>query len=1456
MNVLEMFQSIDWQYYSARLAVTLAHLLWQGMIAGAIVVVGMRLLKNSPANYRYLLAVIVLFALPVVGVVTFASFSMPHTVVSIDPVGEYPNVDDGILETGGFEIGNGNQVESEDVLEVLAPTQLVATSTDFSSAASNLTNQTEMVGSGWLQPILQPVSCWLSMLYVLGVAVMGLRLLFSVLRGIRLDKASRLVDDRATLSLISKVADRIGLAAAPAACFCERVAVPVVVGIWKPVLLMPVSMLTNLTQRQLTAIISHELAHIRRFDPLVQLLQRTAEALLFFHPVVWWISRQISNERENCCDDVAAASGVGRVEYALSLLRIAELCLPNQSQRYADQFAALSARGTGSNQLVRRIERQLRLGETPIARPRWTLFCSAILLLIVFSIAAVAAAKTSFVENPDVKITENAMSDVVSDSSDNRETQLAKKINEFNRENRLQQLGVNQPPLTEAEVITAIRSFEWKDGDTRLNELEAKSLKDILSSHEIPEGAYFSAFANQQSEPFVVCHFWHVQLYLPAIGHDGFVPFTIRNDRFADEIIDSENVAWGKPDADGMTLGGYLSPMKQEYQLGDRVRLHLFVKNNGTKTVRTGWPRLLFPMPDDFTVVEENGEEVRASIGDEKWQVPWVSGHFGGGLRPGGIHFFNVPFEIQIGGSKVDNTPKRVGRLIEATPGQSLRMQVRATTGSYRNNANGNNLSKTGEIKFSIGETGGVEPAKNKDMEKHVTVSGRVIGEDGKAIANLPIAIDYITEQTASINAQMTKTDAHGQFAVEDLPSDARIFVRYSRWSSEDINESPANFAIVEVTADNKEARENVILDLSKSSCTISGKLEDKNGRGVSGAEVKANYQPTSNRLDHCVRVKTNQDGAFKIEGLPASSFSIAAIVNGSKHGPSRVVQLESDKATNVDLKDFFQGQDPSKGDTEPSWGKTFDDGLQAGIMIEGKQSEFEVGDIVRAKLIARNTSDTLLTFTHASATDRFHLELTPAQAEKNAQVETRDYSHFTGWVADCEYQLKPGQQIELATLRLQMKRSADKPDPKVYVNLDVEPGMKIRLVASLGDGFKRVDPRKPKLMPGKNHPVPTTGAVEFKIKDKSDSNDNKPSDKKMLDEAKNGDFESFTHLWKTGKRAPLATIFERAVTDFRTVKRRDGHMQILKWCVDQGLDPMTRADWIGQPLICTAAMFGNEEIVKYMLERKPVEDLFVSASLCELDVFREIIRDGDPSTLAAMKDTNGFNLLHYAAGTGIGKVAPNRRSKQRDIVQLLIENGVPTDMTVDNNIKLTPALMCAWFCGDANVMQMLIDAGDIDVTQLHQPLEFALEPHQRSGSPHLSIAETIVKNGFDINSIRKDQGRTVLHGSANRGTTVAVRWLLENGADPNILDEKKRSPLHSAAIRNTYVAVVKMLLDHGAKTEAVDSDGKTALELAKEKNRQKVIGVLQSHQETQRDRVGKTDFEADGDGSEGLTGA
>ncbi len=86
-----------------------------------------------------------------------------------------------------------------------------------------------------------------------------------------------------------------------------HVDMPMIYGHIRPVLLLPVTLLSGLSATQLEAIFAHELAHIRRHDFLVNILQRSVEAIFFFNPFVWWISKMINNERERCCDDLAVA---------------------------------------------------------------------------------------------------------------------------------------------------------------------------------------------------------------------------------------------------------------------------------------------------------------------------------------------------------------------------------------------------------------------------------------------------------------------------------------------------------------------------------------------------------------------------------------------------------------------------------------------------------------------------------------------------------------------------------------------------------------------------------------------------------------------------------------------------------------------------------------------------------------------------------------------------------------------------------------------------------------------------------------------------------------------------------------------------------------------------------------------------------------------------------------------
>src|SRR5262249_62123234 len=111
-----------------------------------------------------------------------------------------------------------------------------------------------------------------------------------------------------------------------------------------PVILLPASTLTGLSPGQIESILAHELAHIRRHDYLVNLLQSLVETLLFYHPGVWWVSRRIREERELCCDDLAVGVVGGPVLYAEALCRL---------ERARGEAAALAVAASGGSLLAR-----------------------------------------------------------------------------------------------------------------------------------------------------------------------------------------------------------------------------------------------------------------------------------------------------------------------------------------------------------------------------------------------------------------------------------------------------------------------------------------------------------------------------------------------------------------------------------------------------------------------------------------------------------------------------------------------------------------------------------------------------------------------------------------------------------------------------------------------------------------------------------------------------------------------------------------------------------------------------------------------------------------------------------------------------------------------------------------------------------------------------------------------
>jgi beta-lactamase regulating signal transducer with metallopeptidase domain len=170
---------------------------------------------------------------------------------------------------------------------------------------------------------------WLVLVWLAGVVVFSARLAGGWIAAARLrtrDSRPAPAEWQETLERLMarmNVTRRVRLLVSP------RVQAPSVVGWLQPAVLAPVGALTGLAPEHVQALLAHELAHILRNDYLINLLQGVAEALLFYHPAVWWVSRQIRVERELCCDDLAVAVSGDVLTYARALADL-EMCRPSR----------------------------------------------------------------------------------------------------------------------------------------------------------------------------------------------------------------------------------------------------------------------------------------------------------------------------------------------------------------------------------------------------------------------------------------------------------------------------------------------------------------------------------------------------------------------------------------------------------------------------------------------------------------------------------------------------------------------------------------------------------------------------------------------------------------------------------------------------------------------------------------------------------------------------------------------------------------------------------------------------------------------------------------------------------------------------------------------------------------------------------------------------------------------
>jgi beta-lactamase regulating signal transducer with metallopeptidase domain len=188
-------------------------------------------------------------------------------------------------------------------------------------------------------------TAWMVTVWMAGVALLALRHGVGHLR-IRRLRAGALPADPDLLALVATKSRRLG-APLPRVLLCDRIRVPAVTGWLRPVLLLPLGVVSALPPAQLEALILHELAHLRRRDALIEAGVTLLECLLFFHPAVWWLGRELREAREQCCDREALAAGAAADGLARGLLAVADGAIA--------PAPALAATGGQLTERVRRI---------------------------------------------------------------------------------------------------------------------------------------------------------------------------------------------------------------------------------------------------------------------------------------------------------------------------------------------------------------------------------------------------------------------------------------------------------------------------------------------------------------------------------------------------------------------------------------------------------------------------------------------------------------------------------------------------------------------------------------------------------------------------------------------------------------------------------------------------------------------------------------------------------------------------------------------------------------------------------------------------------------------------------------------------------------------------------------------------------------------------------------------
>lgn len=308
-----MLENLFTNPFLTSLALTLLHFLWQGLLVATVLKSALLIFNNNKPQLRYALSALAMLVNLLLPIITFII----------------------VYRT---EVSSVNALASslalnEFIQELKQPDALFS----YKELIEKL-------------PLLLP---YISVLWLATITLLASKLLIEISTVNKLPQQGTVAPSDTLQARFNELAKQIHLKITPRLLISLKVEVPMAIGWLKPMVLLPASMIIGLTNAQLEMLILHELAHIRRHDYLVNFLQTLVEILLFFHPAVLWVSKQMRNEREYCSDDIAVQHCGDAIAYAHTLADTASLCTKTHIHTIPDM--AMAASGGDLKQRVIRL---------------------------------------------------------------------------------------------------------------------------------------------------------------------------------------------------------------------------------------------------------------------------------------------------------------------------------------------------------------------------------------------------------------------------------------------------------------------------------------------------------------------------------------------------------------------------------------------------------------------------------------------------------------------------------------------------------------------------------------------------------------------------------------------------------------------------------------------------------------------------------------------------------------------------------------------------------------------------------------------------------------------------------------------------------------------------------------------------------------------------------------------